>query len=180
MLNSIENKKSIFMKIFLAGTSFAPAYGGPAYSVSRLATEMASSGIEIGLWAPDQSVLDSPLVAKRPGIQRLVGSAEEALSAFGRPDIIHDNGLWLAHNHRLARLAAAAGIPRVVSTRGMLEPWAMNHKRWKKRLAWWLYQKRDLVAAVAIHATAQSEADQLRRLGLKNPISIIPNGVDIG
>jgi hypothetical protein len=140
---------------------------------------MAATGIEVGLWAPDRSALDSPLVEPHPAVRPLAGSAEAALKEFGRPDLIHDNGLWLRHNHQLARLAALAGIPRVVSTRGMLEPWAMNHKRWKKRLAWWLYQRRDLQRAVALHATARSEADHLRQLGLRNAISIIPNGVDL-
>ena len=32
------------MKIFLAGTSFRPEYGGPAYSVSRLAVALAGAG----------------------------------------------------------------------------------------------------------------------------------------
>lgn len=168
------------MKVFLAVTSFYPDYGGPAYSVSRLASELAASGVEVGLWAPDGSVLHSPLVTERAGIVQLVGTAEEALFVFGRPDLIHDNGLWLPHNHRLARLAASSMIPRVVSTRGMLEPWAMKHKRWKKLLAWWLYQRRDLAEAAALHATARSEADQLHRLGLKSSMSIIPNGVDVG
>lgn len=61
----------------------------------------------------------------------------------------------------------------------MLEPWAINHKRWKKRLAWVLYQRGDLKGAHLLHATAEMEAANARQLRLTQPISIIPNGVDI-
>jgi glycosyltransferase involved in cell wall biosynthesis len=112
-------------------------------------------------------------------VRRLAGSAEEALDDFGSPDILHDNGVWLPHNHRLAELAARRDIPRIVSTRGMLEPWALNHKHWKKKLAWCLYQQRDLERARCYHATADVECRSLRQLGLRAPVHIIPNGVDL-
>jgi glycosyltransferase involved in cell wall biosynthesis len=61
----------------------------------------------------------------------------------------------------------------------MLEPWALNHRKWKKRLAWWLYQRTDLRKAAALHATAPSEEAQFRKLGLRMPVFVIPNGVGI-
>jgi glycosyltransferase involved in cell wall biosynthesis len=167
------------VKVFLACGSLLPAYGGPALSVSRLAATLAQAGIDIGLWAPDQSAARTPLLAEGSAVRPLAGSVREALDSFGRTDLIHDNGIWLLHNHRLAALAAMRGIPRIVSTRGMLEPWAMAHKRWKKRLAWTLYQNRDLRRARCHHATAETEARNLRELRLGVPIEIIPNGVDL-
>lgn len=167
------------MRIFLAGTSFLPTYGGPAYSVSRLALALADGGGHVGVWSPDQSAVTTPLLSEGSGVQRLTGTASEALHAFGRTDVIHDNGIWWAHNHRLAALAAAHDIPRIVSTRGMLERWAVNHKRLKKRLAWWLYQRHDLERAQCHHATAEAEATGLRRLSLRVPVRVIPNGVDV-
>ena len=70
-------------------------------------------------------------------------------------------------------------MPRVVSTRGMLEPWAVRHKPWKKKLAWRLYQRRDLGRASALHATAEPEAENLATFHLPAPIHTIPNGVDL-
>jgi glycosyltransferase involved in cell wall biosynthesis len=67
----------------------------------------------------------------------------------------------------------------VVSTRGMLEPWAMNHKHLKKRVAWRLYQRSDLKRARCHHTTADAEAGNVQRLGLSVPIRVIPNGVDL-
>jgi len=55
----------------------------------------------------------------------------------------------------------------------------LKYKSWKKKLVWWLWQKSAIEMAAMLHATAQEEADNLRALGLKNPIAIIPNGVDV-
>jgi len=167
------------MKVFLAGTSLLPEYGGPAFSVSRLAIALEEVGAEVGLWASDQSAATTPLLPAESLVQRLNGAEAEAMAAFGKADVIHDNGIWLPHNHRLAELATRRDIRRLVSTRGMLDPWALNHKRWKKSFAWWLYQQRDLKRARCHHATAQTEAGHLERLGLGVPICVIPNGVDV-
>ena len=43
--------RRIAMKVFLAVKSLLPSYGGPAFSVSRLALALADAGIEVGLWA---------------------------------------------------------------------------------------------------------------------------------
>jgi glycosyltransferase involved in cell wall biosynthesis len=167
------------VKVLLAGTSLRPEYGGPAYSVSRLAVALAEAGVEVGLWASDQSAEVTSLLSTTCSVQRMRGTAADALNRFGRPDILHDNGLWLPHNHCLAQLAKRRGIPRIVSTRGMLEPWALSHKKWKKTIAWSIYQRRDLASANCHHATAELEAQNIRRLDLDVPISVIPNGVDL-
>jgi glycosyltransferase involved in cell wall biosynthesis len=167
------------MKVFVAGTSLLPSYGGPAFSVSRLATALTEAGAEVGLWAPDQSAGFTPLLAAQSSVRRLRGTEAEALASFGEPDILHDNGIWRAHNHRLAALAERHDIPRVVSTRGMLEPWAINHKRLKKRLAWFAYQRRDLKQARCHITTAEAEALNLQHFDLGVPIATVPNGVDL-
>jgi glycosyltransferase involved in cell wall biosynthesis len=167
------------MRVFLAGTSFRPAYGGPAFSVARLAAALVASGVEVGVWSPDGSVAEREDLRARPGLLPLVGAAQEALRAVAPVDLIHDNGLWLRHNHQLAALGARGRIPRLVSTRGMLEPWALRHKRWKKRLAWALYQRRDLRRAACLHVTAAPEAGHVQGLGLGVPVRLVPNGVEV-
>ena len=167
------------VKIFLAATSLQPDYGGPAFSVSRLATALADVGVEVGLWASDGSAAASPLLPEVTSVQRIRGSESDALERFGKVDLLHDNGIWLPHNHQLALLAEKAGIPRVVSIRGMLEPWAFRHKQAKKKIAWWLYQRHDLKQARLHIATGEAEAKNLQRLGLKVPVAIVPNGIDM-
>lgn len=167
------------MKIMLTATSLLPIYGGPAYSISRLSLALADTGAEIGLWAADQSATTTPFVTARPDVRCLTGSCAEAIAAFGKPDVLHDNGLWLPHNNRLSAMAARERIPRIVSTRGMLELWAVRHKRLKKSTAWWLYQRRDLRRAQLLHATAEREAANLEKVGVGVPVCMIPNGVDL-
>jgi glycosyltransferase involved in cell wall biosynthesis len=93
--------------------------------------------------------------------------------------IIHDNGLWLPSNHAAADVSRKRGIPLIIQPHGMLEPWALSYHAWKKQLAWRLYQQRDLQTAALLVATSRQEADGFRRAGLRNPIAVIPNGVDL-
>ena len=97
----------------------------------------------------------------------------------GRPESCMIMGLWLPSNHAAARAARRAGRPFIVSTRGMLAPWSLAQSRWKKRFGWTLYQRRDLHSAALFHATAEQEAEDVRRVGLRQPVALIPNGVDL-
>jgi glycosyltransferase involved in cell wall biosynthesis len=166
------------VRVLITATSLRPAYGGPAYSVARLAASLAEAGAAVALWAADGSVADMIPAPGAAGVTRLQGALPRAFDAFA-PEVIHDNGLWLPHNHRVAELTREAGLPRVVSVRGMLEPWAVRHKRWKKAAAWRLYQRRDLDRAATLHATAAEEAENLHAFGLRPPIRVIANGVDV-
>jgi poly(glycerol-phosphate) alpha-glucosyltransferase len=69
--------------------------------------------------------------------------------------------------------------PYVISAHGMLDPWALRHSRWKKVSAWFLYEQAHLRAASCVRALSEAEARALRKLGLKNPIAIVPNGIDL-
>jgi glycosyltransferase involved in cell wall biosynthesis len=60
----------------------------------------------------------------------------------------------------------------------MLEPWALGHKGWKKKLFLLGYLRRLLSTADLWHATSDGEADSLRALGFRQPIAVIPNGID--
>jgi glycosyltransferase involved in cell wall biosynthesis len=61
----------------------------------------------------------------------------------------------------------------------MLGRAALQISAWKKWPFWWLAQRSALAEADCIHATAISEYEEIRAAGLKNPVAIIPNGVDL-
>jgi len=61
----------------------------------------------------------------------------------------------------------------------MLDPWAVKNSAWKKRLALLLYEREHLANAACIRALCEAEAKAIRAFGLKNPICIVPNGIDI-
>lgn len=93
--------------------------------------------------------------------------------------IIHNHGLWAPANHWAAHLSRSNNIPMVSQPHGMLEPWSLSQKVWKKRVALMLFQRTDLTTAKALIATSSEEYENLRQLGLKQPIAVIPNGVRI-
>lgn len=97
-----------------------------------------------------------------------------ALSSF---DIVHIHGLWDLWLHRWAKNTSRAAVKVVWSPHGMLTPWALRNKWWKKLPALALYQWRDLRRAAVLHVTAQSEVSDVRRLWLKNLIVVVPLGV---
>jgi glycosyltransferase involved in cell wall biosynthesis len=61
----------------------------------------------------------------------------------------------------------------------MLEPWAFRYRRWKKLPVWLLWERRGLQSSAVLHATSEQEATNIRALGLRAPIAVIPNGVDV-
>lgn len=94
------------------------------------------------------------------------------------PSCVHVHGIWSPSLMRRMTHWRKCGVPCMVTVHGMLEPWAFAHKKWKKRVAWHLYQKRLLNQASALHATSEREAANLRKLGLKPPILMIPWGIE--
>lgn len=167
------------MRLLLTATSCLPDYGGPAFFVTKLAAALASKGAHVSLWAADGSALKTPLLPSQASIERLSGNLVDVFSSNDQFDLLHDHGVWLPHNHTLAAIAFTKQIPRVVSTHGMLDPWCLNHKRLKKKIAWYLYQKADLKCAALHHVTSQAERENLIRLDLGAKICLVPIGVDI-
>lgn len=102
----------------------------------------------------------------------------DRLDESGHPDIVHIHGLWRPFFHRVAVWARNNHIPVVWSTHGMTAPWSMRHKRWKKLLAWCLYQRHDLKRAAFIHSTSENEVKWNESLGFKSQC-LIPLGTHL-
>ena len=93
--------------------------------------------------------------------------------------IYHQHGLWLPVFCHLLWLHRRRNYLYIISPHGMLEPYALKAKFLKKTISMFLYQKRMLNLAYAFHATSYQEALNIRKLGFKQPIAIIPNGVEL-
>lgn len=94
-------------------------------------------------------------------------------------DLVHTHGLWMYPSVAALRWAARWQKPLVVSPHGMLDSWALQNSRWKKRIAGWLYENRHLRSAACLHALNDAEYVAIRAYGLTNPVAIIPNGVEL-
>jgi glycosyltransferase involved in cell wall biosynthesis len=171
------------MNILHACSSLSVDSGGPSRSVTELAAALQGDACAVGLVrAPAELESEVPLPVDVESFY-LSDKGDLLDREGGRVsldyDLIHSHGIWLPFNHRVTNCALKNDLPLVVAPRGMLEPWAINNSKWKKKLAWMLYQKRDLQRATAFHATAHSEAESIRSLGFKQPIAVIPNGVEL-
>ncbi len=167
-------------------------YGGTSRSVPALCEALAGQGADVHLVTERPGgvrfITPSPpvvthLVDPPKFFRRLMsgkGVARQLKKIFpqSKRGIVHDHGIWIPPNHAVARLAKSEHWIRIVSPRGMVSRWALAHGSPVKRIAWTLYQKRDLFDATAFHATSGLEADELREIGLRQPIAVIPNGVD--
>jgi glycosyltransferase involved in cell wall biosynthesis len=180
------------MRILHVVASIQASSGGPAVSVTRLATEQAKLGHEVVLAHLDEAQLGSAIPA--PGV-RCLPVASDFFSKQGRGwssafrnvvaaearrvDVIHNHGLWMWPNAYAGRAARLAGKPLVISPRGMLDTWCLRRSRFKKAVAWSLFERKNLRSADLFHATSQVEVENLRAMDLKQPVVMAPNGVDL-
>jgi glycosyltransferase involved in cell wall biosynthesis len=93
--------------------------------------------------------------------------------------VVHSHGLWLWTNYEAHLAASRSAKPHVLSPRGMLEPYALQRTRVLKRIVWLLGQHKAIRSASCLHVTAASELASVRALGLRNPVALVPNGVQI-
>src|SRR5207248_11003941 len=98
--------------------------------------------------------------------------------AVRRVDLVHIHGLWLYPHLVAARAAARACTPYIVSLHGMLDLWALDHKRFRKRIYACLIERRTLREAAAVHAVSDHEVIDAKRFRLTRPVFIVPNGID--
>jgi glycosyltransferase involved in cell wall biosynthesis len=174
-------------------TGLTPAAGGPYVSVAGLVRALGAEGRYAPIVAgpvharpPDR--VDPEHWGRRPiVVGALAGNpfdasirdtfTDELLAV--KPVVAHVHGLWDAGTYAAMRLLRSREMPLVYTPRGMLEPWALR-QRWLKKKAFLLaYLKPILSHADLLHATSVEESHTLRALGLRQPIAVIPNGIDL-
>jgi glycosyltransferase involved in cell wall biosynthesis len=151
--------------------------GGPAVSVTRLASEQAKMGHEVTMACLDYPHLGPQVAA--PGV-RVVSVKGNFFAVRGRgwcpefrcvlreeakkADIVHNHGLWMWPNAYAREAAVAAGKPLIISPRGMLEAWSLGRSKLRKAVAWRLFERKNLQSAAMFHATAESERESIRNV----------------
>ncbi len=182
----MENESKLICRQIVASIDEEAA--GPSYSVVSLSRALNVLGADSKVMAIGRRRPESGLEifkqdwASVPGAGRLMFSAslmcalEQAASTGA---ILHGHGLWLIPNIQPARIAARHGVPFLASPRGMLSPEALAFSSKRKKIVWALAQYRALEFAICLHATSVSEYEDIRRMSLRAPVAVIPNGVDI-
>jgi glycosyltransferase involved in cell wall biosynthesis len=183
------------VKVLHVSAYFAPAfrYGGPPRTILGLCQALGRAGVDIEVFTTTANG-DAPLAAAPRGVAyegvrtryfplnwpqrfwRSVDLARAIEREAAGADLIHVHGLWNFTAWAGARAARGAGVPYVISPRGMLLPGARARHGAAKSIAWWGIQRRDLCGAALLHATSETEASGLAGLGPR--VVTIANGVD--
>jgi glycosyltransferase involved in cell wall biosynthesis len=177
------------------------SYGGPIASVHGLARALVRRGHEVSVfttdldgWEPldpapgEQAEIDGVDVryfSARPAyVGRRIHRAPALREALRRRlpefDVVQAHGLFTWPTTCAAREAEHAGVPFVLSPRGMLVR-DLIRRRGRLRKELWLhaFDRRTFERAALVHATSELEARELRRFAFAcRPIETIPNGVD--
>lgn len=94
-----------------------------------------------------------------------------------KPDVIHIHCVWDSVLRQSAAVARVRGIPYVLSTHGMLHPYALAQKKLKK----WVYLQVFpwiLGSAAEIYSLNREEADYVARR-FRRPSSVLANGIEV-
>ena len=178
------------MKVGMLIGSLAARSGGPAVvvqSLSRSMRQQAQTHLEVFSleetgdpsvppgWPDDVPLSLTPIRGPKafgysPALPSLLGQKDL--------DLLHVHGLWMYQSIAALNWSKRCGAPYVVSPHGMLDPWALQNSRWKKRIAERLFEVAHLKHASCLHALCRQELDAIRAYGLRNPVCVIPNGVE--
>lgn len=116
----------------------------------------------------------------RPSIWKGMKQEWQRLLEAIHPDIVHINCCWMPGCAFAQKWAQELGYKVVLTPHGMLEPWIIQRHYWTRKVpALLLYQKRAVTKADYLHATAESEKENLIKLGYNSNIEVIANGIDV-
>ena len=187
------------MRVLHVSAYYAPAfvYGGPPRSIHALCRALPAQDVDVTVFTTDAngkaSLPTEVRAAKRyDGVsvryfrrswpRSPIGSGDlrRALKRELRAyDAVHIHGLWNRVVWAAAAEARRAGIPYVLSPRGMLETAARAHRSWRKHLSYAMFDRWVVDGASLLHATSESERETLRHLLPRVPVVLIPNGIDV-
>ena len=178
------------MSVALVTESVSRGAGGLFFSVRNLARslrEHAATKVDVVGFIDEHTDADLPAWGAYPPHTLPVHGPQSFAYAPGltatlhelAPDLAHTQGIWRYYSMATRKWASATGRPYLISPRGMLDRWAIRRSAWKKRLAWSAFEKAHLKGAACIHALCEPEAAAIREFGLRNPICVLPNGVEL-
>jgi glycosyltransferase involved in cell wall biosynthesis len=95
-------------------------------------------------------------------------------------DIIHNHMLWRMPNIYPLNIQKFKKINHILSPRGTMSKDALDTNKNKKSIFNLISNQNNMLSSCdAFHATSIKEKDEIRELGFKQPIAIIPNGIKI-
>ncbi|MBU2604242.1 MAG: glycosyltransferase [Actinobacteria bacterium] len=162
---------------------------GPSYSVPRLCESLIGTGVDVQLAALDWAAMPVRLPylktfplglgPRRLGVSPSMRRWLKQEVTSGRAEIIHNHSLWMMPNVYPGNSVRDSRCRLVVSPRGTLSARALGLNALQKKIFWHVLQASALRASACFHATAESEYEDIRRFGFRQPVCILPNGIDV-
>ena len=180
------------LKILHVIPYFAAAYGGPVQAVRDIARMQAESGIAVEIatttanGATELTAAEcEPVVAGNVPVHYFERSfprgwfRSSALQGWLARHATDYDGLHLHVPFTFplccaVHAARSAGVPYAITPHGVLDPWSLAHKRWKKIPYLALTERGHLAGARLIHVTSALEAQGLSALGITGAVRRIP------
>ncbi len=180
------------MRILQVTTNVQYEISGPSYSVTRLCRSLHDCGsyVELHMLEPRQFQEESFKVvtykhdfAKYWITRRLgISSAMKRglVDACEKFDVIHYNAMWMMTNvYPGWAVSQAKKRPKfVMSPRGSLAQWSLSRGRFRKMLFGALLQYPVCRKVDMWHATSNKEYHEIRAAGFKQPVAVVPIGMD--
>ena len=185
------------LKIVQVVPSISAESSGPSYSVPALCGGLMSVGCDVSLhfldaiptWMAHVSYQVS-FYSRCKRWMRNQGRSSAMLSglmdAACTADIVHNNSLWMMPNvypswvvRRLRQRNENPRVKLVTAPRGTLAPWSLTKEKWKKRIFGALFQYPALRLTDMFHATSEKEYEEIRAQGYRQPVAIVPIGMDL-
>lgn len=180
------------LRVLQVSAGISNEAAGTTYCIRRLSESLANAGASVEVAAIGEGC--APLITgarvrlyqtdkSLPGLRTLLFSSalrshlDQAAAA--ESTVIHSNGLWRMPNVYPGEASRRRGAPLIISPHGMLGKDALKFSSAKKRIFGFLAQNKTLAAAACIHATSEKELRDVREYGLKTPVAVIPNGIDM-
>ena len=175
------------MRIILTVSGIGMEAAGPSYSVPGLCRGLKAVGVDVCLHARmwdkvrdfSFDYVAYPYLRSRcfPGANPLMRDGLKR--ACRNADILHANGLWNMPSVYPGWAVKGTKCKLVVSPRGTLATWALRKGYGKKKIFGWLFQNQVLRRANMFHATSEKEYEEIRAAGYRQPVAIVPIGMDL-
>jgi glycosyltransferase involved in cell wall biosynthesis len=150
--------------------------GGMVPSILGMTAALADHGRPVTIVTPTASRLRTVALSPRVNLR---GPETDLEAVVRSAEVVHMHGLWQAQTRRGARAARSAGVPYLIATHGMVEPWSLRQKALKKKIYTALIEGKNLRRAACLHALSRPEIGQLQAIAPGTPVCFVPNGVDL-
>jgi glycosyltransferase involved in cell wall biosynthesis len=182
----VPNKKILFVT-----THFPPDYhfGGIVESGSKLLEEMRKIDSSISLVCvsktPDkvrELLNENDLCAKSNFYHDWGISISLIFSLWNKvreADVCYINGIVTFPVTLATIYCILLNKKFIVATRGSLEPWRVNYKKWKKHFYYNYIVLPLIKKASAVHVTAKEEQFGVQQFGYNGNFVVIPNGIKL-